>query len=63
MARSPIPQKTLGTAKLRMFFFNVYVSEIKTKPVSYEKGIRSIQLSISYNRKTTFQALIKQTIR
>ena len=63
IARVPIPLKTVGTAKLRMFFFNIYKSEIKTESGSYENGIRPIQLSISYNRKITSQALIRQTNR
>ena len=53
--------ETVGTAKLRVLFFDIYTSELKTESGEYTDGIRPIQLKIIYERNIKSSALIKQT--
>ncbi len=53
--------KAVGSAKLRVLFFDVYTSELKTESGKYFDGIRPIQLRINYERDIKSRALIKQT--
>ncbi len=53
--------KAVGSAKLRVLFFDVYTSELKTESGNYFDGIRPIQLRINYERDIKSRALIKQT--
>ena len=53
--------ETVGTARLRVLFFDIYTSELKTESGEYADGIRPIQLKIVYARNIKSSALIKQT--
>ena len=53
--------ETVGIAKLRVLFFDIYTSELKTESGKYADGIRPIQLKIIYERNIKSSALIKQT--
>ena len=53
--------ETVGIAKLRVLFFDIYTSELKTESGKYTDGMRPIQLKIIYERNIKSSALIKQT--
>jgi hypothetical protein len=58
-----IPFQTVGEARLRVFFFDVYDSKLSTPTGAYEPGQRPVKLEITYLRAFKASSIVQQTIK
>lgn len=55
--------QTVGEARLRVFLFDVYDSELSTPTGAYEPGQRPVKLKITYLRAFKASSIVQQTIK
>lgn len=55
--------QTVGEARLRVFLFDVYDSELSTLTGTYAPGQRPVKLQIAYLRDFKAQSIVQQTIK